>query len=454
MVIVIVIDTFEQSKSAASIAAQNILRVLTAAGHEVRVVACGGNDAAYGVRKRWIPYFTFMGRLQGITYARPDEEVLRKAFDGADIVHLMLPFALEKRAEAIARRMELPAAASFAMDGYDFVKLAGFGLFPHLAPAVCRHLQSVFYFKFKNTLCHSRAVYDALPRYAFDQKLHLIENSEFDNPAAAAAKLEKLYARVIEDDRALYADTSREIFKRNWAIMPSSIDVTNPYKKKNLFFRCWYSWCYFWTVTLAAAVTCIGFGLRAEGRENLSGIQGGAITVSNHVHNIDGAFIAVSLIPNKITFTSIEGNFRLPVVRWLTKWVGVVPIPAGTHLMGDFFKLTVEQLKKGKKVHFYPEASLWKYADILRPFKKGAFHMAADAGVPVIPVTLVQRPCTGLRRIFRKKPIFTAVILPAVYADPSLSGAYKIEDLKNRTYNAMLAVLEKNRRAEKFPPQI
>ena len=101
-------------------------------------------------------------------------------------------------------------------------------------------------------------------------------------------------------------------------------------------------------------------------------------------------------------------------------------------------------LKDGKKVHFYPEGSLWQYYTGIRPFKKGAFHMAIDAGVPIIPAVLVQRPCTGLRRIFRKKSLFKVIICPAVYADPALSGVRQVEELRDRTRKIMCNALEKD----------
>lgn len=444
MVIVLVIDTFEGSAKGAPLAAQNLRRALTEAGHEVRVVSCDHMDSMFRVKRRWIPYMSFMAKFQRISYGKPNEAVLRSAFDGADLVHLMLPFALEKRAAAVARSLKIPVIASFAGTGYSYVQLAGLGWCPGLSGIACRLLQFNFYFKFEHILCHSRKAYKKLPQRAYVQKLDLIEESDFENVSAAAARLEKIYIRAIADDNVKYADNSHPAFRKNWAVMPSSIDITNPFKKQRLFFRIWYAWCYYSAVAISAVCSFIGFGLRARGRQNLAGFKGGAITVSNHIHNVDGTFIAVSLAPVRIVFTSIEGNFRLPLVRWINKWVGGVPIPTATHALRGFFDHTVNHLKDGKKVHFYPEGSLSQYCTGLRPFKKGAFHMAVNAGVPVIPIVLVQRPCTGLRRIFRRHPLFSAVICPPVYPDAALSGTRQVDDMRDRTYSVMSRTLEKD----------
>ena len=442
MVIVIVTDTLD-AKRGVPLTARKLQAYLTAAGHEVRVVAYGKSSEPFRVRKLWIPYFSFMAKWQGITYGRPDEDVLRKAYKGADLVHLMLPFPLEKKAEDIARRTDVPVIASFGTNARGFLNIAGIGWCTAASGIVYRILRFSLYKKCKNIICHSQQIHDDLLRYGYPARLHIIEAADFDD-GTVGPKLDSAYAQAIADDRITYSDKSRQIFKRNWAVFPSSIDIAHPYKKKRLFFRALYTWCYYWTVFIAAIGSFLLFGIRSEGRKNLREVKGGAITVSNHVHNVDSAMLAVTMAPQRITFTSIEGNFKLPVVRWAIKWAGAVPIPTSTHLLRDFFNLTIQQLKDGKKVHFYPEGSLWQYYTGIRPFKKGAFHMAIDAGVPIIPAVLVQRPCTGLRRIFRKKSLFKVIICPAVYADPALSGVRQVEELRDRTRKIMCNALEKD----------
>lgn len=50
----------------------------------------------------------------------------------------------------------------------------------------------------------------------------------------------------------------------------------------------------------------------------------------------------------------------------------------------------VEQIKKKKKiaVFVFPEGTRARLGEALLPFKKGAFHMAQQAGVPIIPVVI------------------------------------------------------------------
>ena len=443
MIIVFVTDTKDIATPGVPFAAQNLRKLLTSAGHEVRVVSCGSDASIYQVRRRWISYFSFWAKRQGVFYAKPDEKVLRDAFQGADLVHLMLPFSLEMKAYEIARRCEIPVIGSFAANAVGFLRLAGLGWFRGLSAVVYKYLQCGFYHKFKNILCHSQAIADDLKKYDYEQKLHVIDESKFED-AAVVGKIEALYEKVIADDLILYADKSRQIFKRNWAILPSCIDVSHPYKKKNFLFRGWCTWTYIWFVGLMAFYNYVVFGFHVQGRRHLRELKTGAISVSNHIHNIDCTMVSASLIPTHTTFTSIPGNFRLPFVRWLLKWLGVVPIPPGRAALLDFSDQTVEQLKTGLRFHFYPEGSLWHYDTGLRPFKKGAFHMAVNANVPILPIVLVQRPVSGLRRIFRIKAQFMGEICEPVYPNTDLTKARQIEDLLARTHRVMRRALSKD----------
>ncbi len=56
--------------------------------------------------------------------------------------------------------------------------------------------------------------------------------------------------------------------------------------------------------------------------------------------------------------------------------------PSGLPL---FFSEMELFLAKGRIVHFFPEGELKPYDTSLRDFKRGAFHLAAQARVPVVP---------------------------------------------------------------------
>lgn len=56
----------------------------------------------------------------GVKIAKPQEDVIRAALEGADLVHVMLPFWLAKKAIEIANEKGLPITAGFHMQAENF----------------------------------------------------------------------------------------------------------------------------------------------------------------------------------------------------------------------------------------------------------------------------------------------------------------------------------------------
>ena len=56
----------------------------------------------------------------GVTLAKPDKEIVKRAVIGADIVHIMLPFGLGVCAARIAKANNIPLTAGFHMQAENF----------------------------------------------------------------------------------------------------------------------------------------------------------------------------------------------------------------------------------------------------------------------------------------------------------------------------------------------
>ncbi|NLY17532.1 MAG: hypothetical protein GX045_00895 [Clostridiaceae bacterium] len=64
-------------------------------------------------------------------------------------------------------------------------------------------------------------------------------------------------------------------------------------------------------------------------------------------------------------------------------------------------------LRKNHIVHFFPEGIVKPYYTGLRSFKKGAFHLAALANVPIVPMLITFEPPNRIYKLIRKKPVMT-----------------------------------------------
>jgi 1-acyl-sn-glycerol-3-phosphate acyltransferase len=93
-------------------------------------------------------------------------------------------------------------------------------------------------------------------------------------------------------------------------------------------------------------------------------------------------------VPTFVRGVEALRQFKWPVYGWAIRRVGNIPIDRGNiHSSIKSMKITENTLKKGKSIIILPEGHRTLDGK-LGPFKKLPFHMAKQAGVPVIPIGL------------------------------------------------------------------
>lgn len=124
---------------------------------------------------------------------------------------------------------------------------------------------------------------------------------------------------------------------------------------------------------------------RVEGRERLPW-RGPAVIVSNHLSLVDIPVLFGLYRPFK--WVSKSSVFRVPFLGWNMWLNGYVPITRGAaDSVRRMMARCRELLAQGSPVLLFPEGTRSPDGR-LQPFKDGAFRLALDAGVPVIPVAL------------------------------------------------------------------
>jgi 1-acyl-sn-glycerol-3-phosphate acyltransferase len=137
-----------------------------------------------------------------------------------------------------------------------------------------------------------------------------------------------------------------------------------------------------------------GCPLSVEGKEHREA-EGISVFVANHSSYID-SIILTSLLPEEIVFVTKEEFLKIPVFGPFLKKMGHITVDRQ-----DFEKsLSItekfeEALTEGSSVVIFAEGT-FTYATGLRPFKLGAFKLAADTKIPVSPVSL-----KGTRKVLR-----------------------------------------------------
>ena len=135
----------------------------------------------------------------------------------------------------------------------------------------------------------------------------------------------------------------------------------------------------------ASSLTPI-WSFRAEGTPPADIDEKAYVVISNHESTAD-PFLLCEL-PFDTRFIAKEEIFKLPLLGWLMRFSGDIPLRRGDKesvvRMLDEVQAT---LAAGVSVMVFPEGTRSPDGNML-PFKDGAFQMAIDAQVPLLPLAL------------------------------------------------------------------
>ncbi len=119
------------------------------------------------------------------------------------------------------------------------------------------------------------------------------------------------------------------------------------------------------------------------------------IYAANHASYMD-AVIALAIMPSGTRFVAKKELFDAPIIGTFMKKMGYLSVDRTSLPRGLEDTVEIESaLKNGHSVLIFPEGT-FGYAAGLRPFRLGAFKIASEAAVPVIPVAI-----RGARKMLR-----------------------------------------------------
>jgi 1-acyl-sn-glycerol-3-phosphate acyltransferase len=135
------------------------------------------------------------------------------------------------------------------------------------------------------------------------------------------------------------------------------------------------------------ALRLLGLRRRLDGLENVPA-AGGAVLAITHFSYLD--FVLAGWVSHErngrlVRFLATAHSFRHPVAGPLMRAMRHVPVERDGG--GDAYRLAVERLQDGELVGVFPESRVTRSFTLL-PFRSGAARMAAQAGVPLVPVVI------------------------------------------------------------------
>jgi 1-acyl-sn-glycerol-3-phosphate acyltransferase len=256
-----------------------------------------------------------------------------------------------------------------------------------------------------------------------------IKLGEAYNIKHSVKKIEKMFEDTIKDSN------TRKLIRKDRSIKRYNRRVQRGNYIKEFFCTFFY---FIIAIPLLIIFNRCFFGLKIENRKALKKLKrSGAVTICNHIHEMDSAICAVGIPRKKLIYVSQPANFNIGIASLFVDVLGSVPSPSSPKELQSFIYTLSKYLRNGRLVHFYPEGDLIKYDDRIREFQRGAFYLAIDAQVPVLPMRLICREPDGLQGLFKKKPCFTLVFGEPIYPNYILHKDDAIRDMLERAEQVM-----------------
>lgn len=171
-----------------------------------------------------------------------------------------------------------------------------------------------------------------------------------------------------------------------------------------------------------------------EGRENI--LKGRPqVFMANHQSGFD-ILIVLANIETYFAWIAKKELFAIPVFGRALARTGSIPIDRKNFIRAmRSIDDAARRIREGKSVMTFPEGTRSMDGQI-HPFKKGVFHLALKAGVPIVPVTIV-----GSGEIMPKKSLrvhpghVTLVIDKPIDVSPYTEET--LDDLLNRVHGVI-----------------
>lgn len=110
------------------------------------------------------------------------------------------------------------------------------------------------------------------------------------------------------------------------------------------------------------------------------------VAVSNHESLAD--IFLISHLPWEMKWLSKDDIFRIPVMGWMMRMAGDIAVKRSERSSRvDALEQCRDRLKRKVSVMIFPEGTRSRTGELL-PFKDGAFRVAVEMGLPILPMAV------------------------------------------------------------------
>jgi len=191
----------------------------------------------------------------------------------------------------------------------------------------------------------------------------------------------------------------------------------------------------------------IGFRCKTEFPENFDPSKQYMI-IANHISALD-IFTMIKIFKMPFIFIGKEELAKLPIFGYFYKKTNVTVNRNSPRSRKEVYDQVEKFIKKGLSVVIYPEGKIPEEEILLHPFKNGAFRMAIEHKLPILPVVLYDHKRKFPYRWTGGSPGKVRIkILPPIPTDKlSLED---MPDLRDLSYNLLYNELMNDKLSKNF----
>ena len=142
----------------------------------------------------------------------------------------------------------------------------------------------------------------------------------------------------------------------------------------------------FWKVArILSKVLVYGMGFRIkEQNDQITEIDKSYMFCPNHASLMD-AFVLIALSKNPIVFVGKHELIKIPIFGFFYKKVVIVVDRSCSESRKRVYELAKKRLHNGTSMAIFPEGLVPAENIVLAPFKNGAFSLAIEFEIPIVP---------------------------------------------------------------------
>jgi len=112
------------------------------------------------------------------------------------------------------------------------------------------------------------------------------------------------------------------------------------------------------------------------------------IMMANHQSDFD-ILILLAGIPGQFRWIAKKELFRIPLFGMAMRKCGYIAIDRQNHERAmESVERALQKIQEGKSIMSFPEGTRSRNG-VIRPFKRGMFHLAIASGAPIVPLSII-----------------------------------------------------------------